>query len=121
MTRQVYRNVFNAVALIPKGRVASYGQIASMVDGCTARMVGYAMSAIPEGIDLPWQRVVNSQGRVSSREDREGMACQRKLLEAEGVRFRESGTIDMKKYRWEGPGGGWLVESGIGPVVRDRG
>ena len=74
MTRQVYRNVFHAVALIPKGRVASYGQIASMVDGCTARMVGYAMSAIPGGIVLPWQRVVNSQGKVSNRGDREGMA-----------------------------------------------
>lgn len=113
----VYRNVYRVVALIPRGRVASYGQIAAMVAGCTARMVGYAMSAIPDDLDLPWQRVVNSQGRISSRGERGGMALQRKLLEKEGVSFRESGRIDLKRFRWEGPGAGWMIESGTGPFT----
>ncbi len=116
-TRPVYHNVYRVVALIPRGRVASYGQVAAMVTGCTARMVGYAMSGIPEGLDLPWQRVVNSQGGISSRGEGEGMAEQRKILEMEGVCFRESGRIDMKRFRWEGPGDDWMIESGAGPFV----
>ena len=71
-----------------QANVASYGQIAALVDRCTARMVGYAMHAIgPEDADVPWQRVINSQGRVSSHGDGIGTSLQRQMLEDEGVVF----------------------------------
>lgn len=99
----VYQEVYDLVRLIPKGKVASYGQIASLVEGCTARMVGYAMPMLPEGSDVPWQRVVNSQGKISPRSGGDGEFLQRELLEKEGVDFRPSGRIDMVQHSWEGP------------------
>lgn len=94
----VYSKVYYIVKLIPYGKVATYGQIASMIDNCTARMVGYALAAMPENIEIPWHRVINSQGKISviAFED-----LQRKLLESEGVIFNNCGNVNLRKYRWE--------------------
>lgn len=104
-----YEQVWNLVRQIPKGKVTSYGQIALMlpvppgVDFETykafgPRWVGGAMAACPD--DVPWQRVINAQGKIS---DRPGAERQRQLLEEEGVLFVKD-KVDLKKYGWRGAG-----------------
>ena len=91
------------VAKIPQGTVMTYGQIAAMVGNPKAsRAVGYALRAVPAGIELPWHRVVNSKGEISSRRTMQGdddRCFQRVLLESEGVVFSNSGRIDLKQYQ----------------------
>ena len=91
------------VRRIPKGRVMTYGQIATLVESrLSPRAVGWAMHGCPRGV--PWQRVVNARGACST--DRmpdipDGL--QRALLEKEGVEFRDNGTLDLELYRWVPP------------------
>ena len=90
---------------IPKGKVASYGQIAKITGGCTARMVGYAMAALnsaEEAKNVPWHRVINSKGRISPRAGGDGDLIQRAMLEEEGVLFDAEGRVDMNRYGWDG-------------------
>jgi methylated-DNA-protein-cysteine methyltransferase-like protein len=103
MKNKLYQQIYAIVRQIPPGKVASYGQIARLVDRCTPRMVGYAMHAIdPEDGDVPWQRVINSQGRISAHGDGIGTSLQRQMLEDEGVVFDLSGHIDLKVFGWLG-------------------
>jgi methylated-DNA-protein-cysteine methyltransferase-like protein len=103
MQKTYYQQVYAIVRQIPPGKVASYGQIAALVDRCTARMVGYAMHAIgPEDTDVPWQRVINSQGRISAHGDGIGTSLQRQMLEEEGVVFDHTGRTDFKQFGWLG-------------------
>jgi len=88
------------VRQIPPGKVATYGQIAKIVDRCTARMVGYAMAALPPNTDVPWQRVINYKGEISRRSRGDGSFRQRRLLQAEGVKFGKRGRVDLRKFRW---------------------
>ncbi len=97
-----YEKIYHVVRQIPVGQVATYGQIAKIVDRCTARMVGYAMSALPSNIDVPWQRVINYRGEISRRSHGDGSLRQRKLLEAEGIQFDKRGRIDLNERRWTG-------------------
>ena len=95
--------VYTIVRQIPSGQVASYGQIARIAGGgITARMVGYALAALPQGNDVPWQRVINSQGKISLPSF--GRAMQEKLLSEEGVEFDPDGHVDFERYGWNGPG-----------------
>lgn len=100
-----YRRVYELVRRVPPGRVATYGQIAALLGSpMAARAVGYALSHLPEGSDVPWQRVINREGAISAR----GIGAapgdrQRALLEAEGHRFDASGRIDLRAVGWEGP------------------
>jgi methylated-DNA-protein-cysteine methyltransferase-like protein len=99
-----YAAVYRLVAQIPAGKVTTYGQIARWLGHpSAARAVGYALHAIPTGSDIPWQRVINAAGRVSSRCARHYEAIQRALLEAEGVRFDSYGSIDLQRFSWRGP------------------
>lgn len=99
-----YACVYRLVAHIPPGRVATYGQIARLLGHpSAARAVGYALHALPSGSDIPWQRVINAAGRISSRCDPHAESIQRTLLEAEGVRFDATGTVHLRLYRWPGP------------------
>lgn len=95
--------IFDVVRSIPEGTVASYGQIAAVVGRCSPLMVGFAMAAAPFDSDVPWHRVVNRQGRISSRGDADGEQMQRILLEAEGIHFDETGRIDLNRVGWEFP------------------
>ena len=97
-----YQAIYRVVARIPSGRVATYGQVADLAGlNGHARQVGYALHAIPDGLSLPWQRVVNAKGEVSPRSDGSPMAnVQRALLEAEGVRFDANGRISLPRFRW---------------------
>lgn len=99
----LYDRIYAAVAAIPAGRVATYGQVAALagIPG-HARQVGYALHALPESSDMPWQRVVNARGEVSSRSGLDWVAgYQRYLLEEEGVIFDDRGRIDFARFRWE--------------------
>ena len=98
----LYQSIYQIVRSIPAGLVMTYGQIGELV-GCSARTVGFAMAALGGRSDIPWQRVINRQGRVSPRRDGEGNLLQRDLLEAEGVCFDPEGKIDLNRYRWEIP------------------
>lgn len=95
------RTVHALVRQIPKGKVATYGQLAAILGyPRAARAVGYAMKRCPH--DIPWQRVVNARGRISLRANVGGMVTQRILLEHEGVPFRR-GRVDLARHRWVGP------------------
>src|SRR5262245_45699936 len=93
--------VYALVKTIPRGRVMTYGQIATLLESrLSPRAVGWALHGCPR--DVPWQRVVNASGRCSTdRLPDNPPGMQRGLLEAEGVRFRESGALDLEGYRWE--------------------
>ncbi len=89
------------VARIPRGRVATYGQVAALAGAPRhARQVGYALHDLPPGSSLPWQRVINARGEVSRRSEAGWEGFQRQLLEAEGVEFRQD-RVDLERYRWE--------------------
>lgn len=103
--------VWALVRQVPPGKVCTYGRIAALVGppagmdpkdylAFGARWVGGAMAACPEGV--PWQRVVNAQGKISLR-PRQGGELQRELLEAEGIEFDNRDRIDLSVYAWEGP------------------
>ncbi len=97
-----FEQVYAIVRCIPRGRVATYGQVARMLEQPHAgRTVGWAMRALPEGSDVPWFRVVNAAGRISLRGS-EGVAEQRCLLGAEGVSFDHDGRIDLHRFGWDG-------------------
>jgi methylated-DNA-protein-cysteine methyltransferase-like protein len=85
------------VRQIPRGRVATYGQIARIV-GTTPRAVGFAMAACPA--DVPWQRVVNARGEVSARAAGAGEANQRRRLRDEGVPLDRRGRVDLAQRGW---------------------
>ncbi|MDA0841024.1 MAG: MGMT family protein [Planctomycetota bacterium] len=93
-----YERIHSIVRQIPFGMVASYGQIAEIAGGCTARMVGWAMSSLPPASDVPWHRVINSKGKISVRSSGDGECHQRELLEAEGVQFDDFGKTSFEEF-----------------------
>ncbi|MBE0593943.1 MAG: MGMT family protein [Gemmatimonadales bacterium] len=104
MTRQpghAWDRIYAAVRRIPRGRVATYGQIARLagVPG-HARQVGYALHALPDGSSVPWHRVVNARGLVSPRSAGDWMFEQQLRLEDEGVEFDALGRLALARYRW---------------------
>jgi methylated-DNA-protein-cysteine methyltransferase-like protein len=102
MTSSLYEKIYALVRQVPPGRVTTYGLLGKLL-GCSARTVGFAMAALPPGADVPWQRVINSQGKVSPRRDGEGNLLQQDLLMAEGVVFSRSGKTDLQKYLYSFP------------------
>ena len=97
-----YQLIYATVRQIPKGRVATYGQIAELAGlPRQARLVGYAMHALPERTTVPWHRVVNAQGKISLRSESGGDTTQKLRLQREGVRFSDRGVIEMSRYRWQ--------------------
>ncbi len=96
-----YDRIYAVVREIPEGKVATYGQVAALAGlPGHARQVGYALHALKDE-DIPWHRVINAQGKVSPRTEPGYDGYQRHLLEEEGVVFRLSGAVDLKRYRWE--------------------
>ena len=122
-TAGVYDRIYALVGRIPVGRVATYGQIARIEGHCTPRMVGYALSTTPDQVDIPWQRVLNSAGKLSERRGGGGTAKQRELLRAEGVSFDSKERIDFARFGWEGPPSDWVEAHGfmhVAPPTRSR-
>lgn len=100
--RSLYPRIYSVVSRIPPGRVATYGQVASQAGlPRQARLVGYALSALSDQSSIPWHRVVNAKGMVSSRSQEKGCeALQRTLLEEEGIRFGPTGGISLRDFQW---------------------
>jgi methylated-DNA-protein-cysteine methyltransferase-like protein len=93
-----HERIFEVVRRIPRGRVATYGQVAALAGMPRhARAVGYALHRCPPGV--PWQRVINVRGEVSLPEAGGQGPFQRALLEAEGVVFRD-GKADLEEFGW---------------------
>lgn len=90
------------MARIPRGRVATYGQVARLASlPGHARLVGYALAALDERSRIPWHRVVNARGRISLRsDDNPAGILQRLRLEREEVAFDAEGRIRLERYRW---------------------
>lgn len=96
------RRVWHAVSLIPRGQLATYGQIAELIGayGC-ARQVGWALRRLSLPSSVPWHRVVNARGRISMRLSREGSDwIQRELLIEEGVPVDAEGRLPLRQHLW---------------------
>jgi methylated-DNA-protein-cysteine methyltransferase-like protein len=110
-----YELIWSVVRKVPRGRVATYGQIAELagLEG-HARQIGYALHNLPEKSSVPWHRVVNAKGEISARTGGDSHELQRLLLEAEGVEFDGKGRMDLKRYRWK------VAKSPSGKVSKKR-
>ncbi len=98
-----FARVYQVVRWVPPGRVVSYGQVAAMLGAPhAARTVGWALHALPADSDVPWHRVINAHGRISTSCREHDASVQQRLLEDEGVVFDERGYVDMRRFRWEG-------------------
>lgn len=96
-----YERIYAVVHRIPRGRVATYGQVARLagIPG-HARQVGYALHAMATERAVPWHRVLNARGEVSARSEPGGDSAQRAFLEREGVVFDHGGRVDLERYQW---------------------
>ncbi len=97
MKMNTYDLIYDVVRKIPRGKVAGYGQVAALAGNRRwVRVVGYALHACPQDTDLPWYRVVRQDGSIVFGD------VQQKLLEGEGVAFK-NGRVIMEKYQWNTP------------------
>lgn len=99
--------IYRLIAEVPKGEVASYGMIASLVPGVGPRQVARAMRTAPKG--LAWYRIITSSGAMA---DHSGAEEQRRRLKKEGVAFKKNGAVDWSAHRWKGPSQKWIDKSG---------
>ena len=106
----LYDKIYTVAEQIPYGMVATYSDVATIVGGgCDARTVGFALNEMPpERANVPWQRIINKQGGISTR----GLS-QRKLLEDEGVEFDAQDRVIMSRFHWAGPSAEWAAEHGF--------
>ena len=97
---RTYDLIWEAVRLVPRGKVASYGEIAreAGLPG-HARLVGYALHALPDSSGVPWHRVINAQGKISFPPETVAFRTQCRLLRKEGITVNR-GAIDMRKFGW---------------------
>ena len=98
---QLHERIFEMVEAIPLGKVATYGQIGKLVGGCSGQLVGFAMASLRygNGRKVPWQRVINRQGKISLTGP--DAALQRALLEDESIRFDADGVINLDEFGWK--------------------
>ncbi len=108
-----YNIIYALIKEVPKREVASYGMIASLLPGVTARMVGRALSHLPGDSKTPWHRIVNAAGAIASRAS---AGEHRRRLLAEGVAFRKTGNVDIAAHIWCGPSPVWIAKTGADPV-----
>jgi methylated-DNA-protein-cysteine methyltransferase-like protein len=99
------RQVWRAVALVPPGRLATYGQIAELLGAWgRARQVGWALRRLPLPSEIPWHRVVNARGCITMDPSREGSDwIQRDRLIAEGIPVDPDGRLPLARFRWQAP------------------
>ena len=97
-----YRRIYVVVKRIPRGRVATYGQVAWLAGlPRHARQVGYALQALSDVDAVPWQRVVNAKGEISPRCHPYAVVQQRQMLEREGVVFAANHKIPLSRFQWK--------------------
>ena len=98
-----FEQIYRLVQQVPPGKVTSYGAIARMLgQPHAARTVGWALHSLPEGLDVPWHRVINASGRISIGGWEDSRNLQRALLEAEGIEFDAQGRVDWDRFGWAG-------------------
>lgn len=103
MEQNTFDRIYEVVKKIPKGNVASYGQVAALAGNKRwSRVVGYALHANPDPNDIPCYRVVTKDGRVSPAFAFGGENRQIQLLKDDGVRFKD-GKVIMEEYQWDAP------------------
>ncbi|MDE0885138.1 MAG: MGMT family protein [Myxococcota bacterium] len=96
-----YARIYAVVRRIPSGQVSTYGAVARVAGlAGRARQVGYALHALGEEKEVPWQRVVNARGQISLGAEAGKDSLQRQILEVEGVRFDERGRVDLDEFGW---------------------
>lgn len=102
--KNFYLQVYEIVGKIPKGKVTTYGQIATMLGRGSggARLVGWAMKAAPENLHLPCHRVVNRLGELSPEYAFGSKDVQKQMLLSEGITFDINGLINVKEHFWAG-------------------
>jgi methylated-DNA-protein-cysteine methyltransferase-like protein len=103
MASYSHDDIYRVVAAIPRGRVATYGQVARLAGiPRRARSVGYALSALDSSSPLPWHRVVNAEGKISARGGNHGAEdTQRIRLEREGISFDVQGRLNLAEVQWD--------------------
>jgi len=100
MHKSFYKRVIEIIIAIPYGKVATYGQIAAYAGNHRAsRQVAYILHASSDKENLPWHRVINSQGSISLK-PHYGYELQKQLLKKEGVKFKKNNCIDLKRFLW---------------------
>ncbi len=100
--QNTYQRIYRVVKKIPPGKVATYGQIARLAGlSGHARQVGYALHNLPSKSDVPWQRVINSRGRISFPAESVAWNMQKSILESEGIQLSENSTVSLFKYQWK--------------------
>lgn len=99
---KVFEEIIAVVKRIPRGKVATYGQVGSLAGGYSGRVAGFALASLHyrRGEEAPWQRVINRLGKLSLKSF-DG-ALQRSLLEEEGIVFDAHDMIDLEEYQWDG-------------------
>ena len=116
MSNPLYQRIYEVVRHIPQGRVATYGQVALVVGPqVTAQQVGEAMAALRDdhpAPPVPWQRVINAQGKVSTGRH------QQQLLAQEGIVFNAKGSTDLRRFGWQGPDPAWAVAHGFALLTK---
>ncbi len=101
MNTPFYQRAKESIKKIPKGKVATYGQIAAFAGNPrAARQVAWILHSSSRKDKLPWHRVVNSKGRISLKRNY-GYEMQKELLKREGIRFNQDDRIDFKNYLWK--------------------
>ena len=98
---QLFQKILDIVQQIPKGKVATYGQIAFIAGTQNPRLVGFALATLKEGTDIPWFRVINSKGKISFPEQSDGFKIQYSLLQNEGIIFDTNNQINLKQFGWK--------------------
>ena len=106
---EYYERIYKVVNQIPRGKVATYGDVAAIVgDGCDGRIVGHALGALgPRSVQVAWQRVIGRNGKVTT----SGLHQPDKLA-AEGIEFDERGYVLMNRFHWAGPSEEWALANG---------
>lgn len=101
-SNELHRQILEVVALIPYGKVASYGQIAKLAGlSKHARLVGYVLKHLDQDSDIAWYRVINAQGKISvTHTNEKGENIQQSLLEQEGIYFL-NGKVNFKTFGWQ--------------------
>lgn len=98
--RSTYETIYQVIRKIPRGRVATYGQVPKLTGMAGhARQVGYALHVLPAKSNVPWYRVINAKGQISLRSTGESIE-QRALLEKEGIVFDSDNRVSLKRYGW---------------------
>lgn len=96
---KTFDKVYDLVALIPKGKVTTYGTISKIL-GINPRIVGYALHANKDSSNVPCHRVINYKGKISSGYAFGGPDIQKQMLEKEGIKFDKNGAADLKKFEF---------------------